>query len=170
MAAPKITNISALATRDASEVITTLNKFARDLRMEYEDYTYVFGNVFKKSKTFNGTKAYTYTELIRSSCLGFRKCNPVSCEFEVVNGCERVIYFIDGVNKDKAINLDRLTDYTDQPIVNTNANDLWKCGLFLLAQEQKIPNAQLDVRYTSGNLELGMYQIAWEPWEYGTYF
>lgn len=51
------------------------------------------------------------TTLIKSSCLGFDSCNPVTGEAKIMHGCERVIYFNDGVNPDKRINIDRLEDY-----------------------------------------------------------
>jgi hypothetical protein len=102
-----------------------------------------------------------FTELIRSSCLGFKTCNQIQCEFEIVQGCERVIYFVDGKIKDKAINLDRLSDYTVGNVdnVTANTNDAWDCDLLSISASTIIPCIELNVLPTGGNLPLGAIQV-----------
>jgi hypothetical protein len=104
-----------------------------------------------------------FTELVKTSCLGFDSCKQVQCEFEIINGCERVIYFVDGINKDKGINLDRLSDYTIGNISNIDANDnpsFWDCSLFPIAISTVIPCVELNVLPSGGDLPLGVMQVA----------
>ena len=62
MATPSISTINALSVRPASETIATLNKFARDLLINKETYSYTLSGIFAKAKTFNGTFVYAYHE------------------------------------------------------------------------------------------------------------
>ena len=102
-----------------------------------------------------------FTELVRSTCLGFDSCKQIQSEFEIINGCERVVYFVDGINKDKVINLERLSDYTEGNIDNISANtfDKWDCDLLTIALNVEIPCIDLFVVPSGGRLPLGSVQV-----------
>ena len=97
-------------------------------------------------------KYCNFTPLINTTCLSFDPCKQIQCEYEIVNGCERVIYFVDGVNKDKAINIDDLDTY--------KPTGSWDCDLMNIAPDFKYPTIELDVNFSGGHLDLGSYAIA----------
>jgi len=107
--------------------------------------------------------------LIRSDCLGFLSTKHIKGKWRILNGCETVIYFVDGFNTDKAINLARLTNYTQIDVNNNlpftaeyaNDNDLWNCNLMKLESDYTHPCINLKkVNVSGGKLRLGMYQFA----------
>lgn len=110
-------------------------------------------------------KSNNYKELIKSSCLNFKEEVHIKAKYRLINGCERVVYFVDGNNTDKAINIDNLISYVqDANLGNTplqaNIDDTWECGLFNLEQDYKHPIIELDrVIPTGGNLEYGTYRF-----------
>lgn len=99
----------------------------------------------------------TYTTLIQNTCLNFTK--QVQGVYRVINGCDRIIYFVDGVNDDRVINID---DIIRNP---TSHNYLNKFGVFdceLIKNKRNFDLAcvkDITVNNTGGNLELGVYQI-----------
>ena len=107
-------------------------------------------------------KNYNLTTLVKSSCLGFDKCNYIKGVYRILNGCETVIYFVDGSIVDKAINLDSLQTYLPEGTTPTQANtgDSWDCSLFNLTPDYDVPTIELDVNHSGGLLDLGMYQVA----------
>jgi len=109
-------------------------------------------------------KNYNFTILIESSCLKFDKCKYIKGKYRLINGCERVIYIVDGVNTDKAINIDKLSNYLPlgQDSTYANTNDSWDCSLFKLTPDYDTPCINLNVKYTGGSLDLGVYQVAVE--------
>jgi hypothetical protein len=106
--------------------------------------------------------------LIKSRCLKFLTTKHIKGRWRLLNGCDIVIYFVDGINTDKAINLGSLTNYTEidpngDPFsaADANASDLWNCGLMKLEADYLHPCIKLEqVNPTGGNLEIGMYQFA----------
>lgn len=90
-----------------------------------------------------------YTELINSSCLGFDPCHKVTGTFKIMNGCERVITFCDGVNTDKYVNIDRLSDYETAGVFD--------CDKALLSAFTRVPLLQYDSTSIGGALPLGSY-------------
>jgi hypothetical protein len=52
-----------------------------------------------------------FEALITSSCLNFDPCYPIKGEVSVRKGCENVIYFVDGNNPDRSIDLGNLEYY-----------------------------------------------------------
>ena len=64
--------------------------------------------------------------------------------YRVIKGCERVIYWRDGLNPDRQLNIDKLDDYQD-------LND------FSISPEFYPANVELTVRDSGGRLEYGTY-------------
>jgi hypothetical protein len=95
--------------------------------------------------------SHNYTTLISSECLGFRFDKPVTGVHRVVRGCERVIYFCDGLNADKAINIDRLSDY--------QTNGQWDCSLMGIDASFNTPLITARL-WDHGNLEEGSYEFS----------
>lgn len=104
------------------------------------------------------------TTLVRSSCLNFDPSRPVRGIFRILQGCERNIYFVDGYNPDRIINLDDLIRYigSGSTTVNeANTNDDWDCSLFKLHYDFDYPCIDLDeVKKGGGQIEIGTYQFA----------
>lgn len=99
----------------------------------------------------------TYTTLIQDTCLNFTK--QIQGVYRTINGCDRIIYFVDGVNDDRVINID---DIIRNP---TSHNYLNRFGIFdceLIKNKRNFKLAcvkDITVNNTGGNLELGTYQI-----------
>jgi hypothetical protein len=52
-----------------------------------------------------------YTAYINNIDFGFTYTNMIKGVFRIKNGCQRIIYFCDGLNPDRVINLDNLDQY-----------------------------------------------------------
>jgi hypothetical protein len=106
----------------------------------------------------------SYQTLIKSVCFGYTKTNYVKGLFRLLNGCDRIIYLIDGVNPDKAINLDQLQNYhTSDTITEANALDTWNCTEMNIQPTYKTPYlSDFQVSEAGGSLKLGSYSIAVE--------
>lgn len=89
----------------------------------------------------------------------------VQGEFRVKNGCERILYFYDGINPDRRINLDRLERYwtadyrewefgdKEEPFVG----EQYDCNLMRLNPIINKPCVKGRVKSESGNLLVGNY-------------
>lgn len=94
----------------------------------------------------------TYTVLFEGDCLNFQKY--VQAVYRLVKGCERVIYFVDGVNNDRVINIDNLDFYKDDN------------GNFLCNQLDEKPEfaypciSNITVSDSGGNLPIGTYELS----------
>ena len=115
------------------------------------------------------TKDCKIEVLIKARCLSFSPHKHIKGKWRLLNGCETVIYFVDGVNTDKAINLSRLGNYTlinpltQEPYTAEEANlsNLWNCNLMKLEADYLHPCIELQqVNPSGGKLEMGMYQFA----------
>lgn len=94
-----------------------------------------------------------FTRIVESECLEF---GPViTGEFRVRNGCERVVYFRDSVNKDRHFNFDRPELY--------KIEEEWDCNLFSLDVNTVPPCVErVEVINGGGLLELGNYYFILE--------
>lgn len=111
-----------------------------------DDYESEIGELNLSSKN--------YTTLINSPDLDFNRAHPIQCLFRKIRGCERSIYFTDGVNKYRAINLDNLDQYKD-------SQGEWVVNKFSLTPSYTIPSIGLEaVNDTGGQLTVGSYQFA----------
>lgn len=74
----------------------------------------------------------------------FKFGDIITGTYRVIKGCERVIYWRDGVNPDRQLNIDKIDDYQD-------LND------FSVTPEFYPANVELTVRESGGRLEYGTY-------------
>jgi hypothetical protein len=95
----------------------------------------------------------SYEVLIQDACLDFSTKNPIRAEFKIINGCERVIYFVDGVNYDRSINIDKIDSY----IVGGSLD----CNAIKLQSDFTPFNAFITDVYDVGGVgvEVGSYQF-----------
>lgn len=97
-----------------------------------------------------------YTTLINTPCLSFSTDHMVKGKYRIIKGCERIIYFNDNLNPDKAINIDQLDDYK-------NSSGDWDCNLMKLNPDFLVPEVNiLAVNNSGGSLEAGSYAFAVE--------
>ena len=119
-------------------------------------------------------KDCAYTQVVRTKCLGFDSCNLIRGEFRIRNGCERVIYWTDYLNRDRFFNFDRKSlFYTD--VYKDYLKDLedgeedefngekWDCELFDIQVRYTNPGIEdIQVLDSGGKLELGVYYFVIE--------
>lgn len=88
----------------------------------------------------------TYSTKLQSSCANL--IYNLTGEYRVIKGCEGIIYFRDGVNPDRFLNLDKVTE------LNPDCNDL------RLNPDVNVVNIELEsVNDTGGQLKIGNYAI-----------
>lgn len=118
-------------------------------------------------------KLCQFESIVISSCFHFNKHVAVDVKFRIRKGCERVIYFTDGINPIYSVNLDSLQDYLSFDVLNdsnyptsadkiqySNANDLWDCDKFKMFPNLSIPNVRLlSVNNSGGYMKVGAYQF-----------
>jgi len=94
-----------------------------------------------------------YTALVNNTCMGFDTAYPIKGTFRMRNGCEKNIYFIDGNNVDRHINLDRLDDYQSSPGV-------WDCDTMTLAPSFEMASVDsIEVNEGEGNNPIGTTRL-----------
>ena len=96
-----------------------------------------------------------YTAIVSNNeCLNFSTQHPIKGEFKYARGCERIIYFYDGINSDKTLNFERLNDF--------KVNGVFDCAQMSLSPEYQIPNIELiSVNDIGGyNVDVGSYKFA----------
>lgn len=83
--------------------------------------------------------------------LGFKKDKYIRGSYRLLNGCDKIIYFVDGVNRDRRINLSQLKNYKLE-------NGQWNIDEFDLQRQIYInaPNASV---INTGALSVGSYAI-----------
>lgn len=103
------------------------------------------------------TATCSYTTIIQDTCLNFTK--QIQGVYRTINGCDRIIYFVDGVNEDRVINIDNiLRNPTNHVYLDESGN--FDCELIKNKRNFNIAcTKDITVNNTGGNLELGVYQI-----------
>jgi len=98
--------------------------------------------------------------VVLQPCLGFSVKHQIEGTWRLKNGCNRVIYFVDGYNPDKAIDLDDIINNpTKHAYLDENGN--FDCTLTQLTPEVAIPDlTYVRTNLAGGNLKLGVYQFA----------
>lgn len=105
----------------------------------------------------------SYTRVVNNSCLNFRKFhNPITGVVRLTQEAEEEIYFIDGNNPDRIINLDKLPykyviDGLSQCQVKEYSNDL-DCNALKLNPEIVTPELSIEGA-SGGNLPNGVYSV-----------
>lgn len=114
------------------------------------------------------TSECNYTALVNSTCLSFSEYFPIKGEFKIQAGCDRMIYWIDGNNNDRSLNIDKLSNYysdayntwVDGGMVGVQPEQ-WDCDSFSLNPDYQIPCIDLvDIHNTGGSLPIGKYFIS----------
>lgn len=105
--------------------------------------------------------ACTYTKVVNSPCLNFKRTNLITGAFEE-SDCERVVYWDDGINPSRRMNIDDVPyKYTDKLIngciQRTFTNEL-DCEAIRLAPLMVHPCIKLNRGNTAGTLPNGSYQ------------
>ena len=106
-----------------------------------------------------------FTSLIKSSCLGFNKCNLIKGLYRVLNYCDDHVYFFDCLNSDKTLNLSNLGLYTQEgyTVEQANAEDKWDCNKMKLNPDFVKPCVNIEAVLNSGGIkELGTYKFVGE--------
>ena len=104
--------------------------------------------------------------LIKSGCLNFKSYKQIDALYRMVRGCERTIYFTDGYNPYRSINLEDLKEYLNPGFAtpqdaNLDPDNGWNCLLFDHFTSHNIPCIELDSIFDSnGTLKPGVVQFA----------
>ena len=112
--------------------------------------------------------------IIFTSCFNWDATTRIDVEYRLFKGCERVIYFTDGINPVYRINIDSLIDYVPDSVMNddsissnedkiryTQVNDIWDCNTLQLTRNVQFPRVEFSsINNFGGSLKLGTYQFA----------
>lgn len=99
----------------------------------------------------------TYQTLLEGDCLNFQ--NQIQGVYRILNGCDRVIYFVDGLNSDRVVNIDNILK---NPTSHSYLNDqgFFDCELIKNKRDFKLPKVEgIKVNNSGGNLSIGVYQL-----------
>jgi len=114
--------------------------------------TSLIGSLDKNSK---------FTSLVESDCLGFSVCNEIEATYRIKNGCDTIVYFVDHLNPDRAINISSLEDYIRVDFVEGTDDPLtkWNCSEFSIDRIDNTLSAKF-IKYTeNGSLPAGTLQL-----------
>ena len=92
------------------------------------------------------------TELINADCLNFRSDYYINGFYRIINACERVVYFTDGYNNYRSINIDRIEDYGSPNVDCALLNHFYQYNVPYLEEVEIVEN--------SGVLKPGSYEFA----------
>ena len=108
-----------------------------------------------------------YESIVSSSCFNFTVQYQIDAIYRLRNGCERVIYFTDGYNPVRQINLDKLNFYyTDayrawlENPIGPWVGEKYNCDLFALIPPYEIPCFSEAQVINGGRLLSGSYNFA----------
>lgn len=108
-----------------------------------------------------------YESIISSQCFNFTVQYQIDAIYRLRNGCERVIYFTDGYNPVRQINLDKLNYYyTDaykawlENPVGPWVGEKYNCDLFAIIPPYQIPCFSEAQIINGGKLLSGSYNFA----------
>ena len=112
----------------------------------------------------------SYQVLVNADCLNFRTNNsPISALVKTLNDCDTILYFTDGKNPYRSINLSQLDFYVNDGYSVTNPSLLhpndypdlgWNCSLFdFFLGVRNIPEMSIDILETGGDLKVGTKQF-----------
>lgn len=141
-------------TEHGTDFITQLpGEHIGAINME-RDQTLIF-SVSDTSSYIGVLENKVYTTLIDDPLLNFSN-DPqyrIRGEYRLLNGCDRVVYFIDGLNDDRSINLDKLEQYT-------NNDGSWNINEFKLQSTIQSPLiSSVSVNRSGGKLKVGSYSF-----------
>lgn len=114
---------------------------------------YVVNNTIAQTVTTYKSSDNTYSTWNTEDNLNFNVNNPIKIRWRKIFNNNRNIYFVDGLNVPRTINLDDLPAPTD---INTNPSILDQFSLFSATSTPKVEYVE---QLEFGNLEVGSYQF-----------
>lgn len=110
-----------------------------------DDTTYIFSTDNIDSE-IGQIKDCNYTTLIRNSCLNFNTSNLITGEYRVRKGCNKTLYWQDGLNPDRWLDVDDLEFFSN-------------CDKFNMVNSILEPCIELE-SLTYGELTEGTYSVS----------
>lgn len=110
----------------------------------------------------SGLEDCTYTKVISAACLNFNVNYPILSAAHRIDNCSTQIFWVDGYNKDRFIDLENLP-WQEIPVegacenVQTNFVD---CNKLSINPQFSIPNIEVLSIDSDGSLTTGTYQFA----------
>lgn len=106
--------------------------------------------------------ACTYTKVVNDPCLGFKRSHLISGTFRKRYDCERIIYWADGLNPDRTMDLDKVPFIYTEKLVNgciqKTYTDRLDCEKIRIASLITHPCITLSKGNIAGTLPNGSYQ------------
>jgi hypothetical protein len=102
-----------------------------------------------------------FSTLIESDCLSFNHCNEIEGVYRIKNGCDKIIYFVDHLNPDRAINISDLDSYIRTDYIDGVDDPLskWNCSEFNIDRIDNTLSTKF-IKYTEGgDLPAGTVQL-----------
>ena len=99
----------------------------------------------------------SYQTIVSNTCLNFQ--SQIQGVHRTLNGCDRVIYFVDGMNPDRVINID---DILNNPRTHNYLNQYGFFDCDLIKNKRNINVASVEdiiINNSGGNLGIGVYQL-----------
>ena len=133
------------------------------------DRTLVFSTNGERSEIGLHKEKCRYKTLVNSGCLGFDIDHRIDATYRLRRGCDDVIYFTDGLNPVRVINITNLRSYWTEEYADFLAGggnpdafggEKWECALFDHSRSFIIPCIEEANVAAGGSLEIGTYQIA----------
>ena len=91
-----------------------------------------------------------YNPIVESDCLNFNLEHPITGEYRVRNGCEKVIYWCDKFNPDRFFNISKPDEF--------KTGGIFDCNKFKINSSVTVPNIDLlRVNDSGGSLPVGSY-------------
>ena len=105
----------------------------------------------------------TYEKRVNDQCLNFKTSHLITGAFRERYDCERLVYFEDGLNPSRVLDLDRIPYVKTKKIVNDcvveTSTDVLDCEAIRLASLLTYPCIILNKSRSAGTLPNGSYQV-----------
>ena len=154
-------NINSLSNESGNYECLSLPKdsfpIGSILLLNSEIILFLKNSTAKDSIILADLKNCSYQTLLESDCLNFQK--QVQGVYRVLNGCDRVIYFVDGFNSDRVVNIDEILK---NPTSHSYLNDQGYFDCELIKNKRDLNLAYIEdviVNNSGGNLQIGTYQV-----------
>lgn len=82
-------------------------------------------------------------------CLAFNSEYPITGTYRTIRGCERIVYWADGINPDRYLNIDKLDQFQT-------------CNDFSISPKLNYPSITTQIAASGGSLEYGAYAFVIE--------
>ena len=146
---------SFISVEPGNELCVILREGFRVIGKQYiNDNRIVIFSTDGNTSEIGISKSCKYTPIITEACLNFNTSNQIDTTYRLRRGCEDVIYFTDGLNPVRSINLSKLDDY-----INEETGE-YDCNLFNLQPDYTIPCFINSEILTGGNIPTGTYNFA----------